>query len=88
MRVIVGSILGACAGLAAFTGAVVAQETPVGILADHIRTQGFACKTPETATRDPALSKPNEAVWVLRCDGVTYRIRLVPDMAAKVERVS
>jgi hypothetical protein len=75
--------------LAFLAGSTVAlaQETPIGILADHLRTQGFACKAPESATRDAALSKPDEAVWVLKCDGVSYRIRLVPDQAAKVEKI-
>jgi hypothetical protein len=83
------SRLAALAALAASATITVAmaQETPVGVLADHIRTQGFTCKTPESATRDAALSKPDEAVWVLKCDGVTYRVRLVPDQAAKVEKI-
>lgn len=65
----------------------VAQETPVSVLADHVRIQGFSCRTPEGASRDAALSKPDEQVWVLHCDGVAYRVRLVPDQAAKVEKV-
>ncbi|MFO1148602.1 MAG: hypothetical protein U1E62_09500 [Alsobacter sp.] len=76
-----------CLALSAFVVPAAAQETPIGILADHIRTQGFACKTPESATRDEKLSKPDEAVWVLKCDGVAYRVRLVPDQAAKVEKI-
>jgi hypothetical protein len=77
----------AALALSATLAGAVAQETPIGILADHIRTQGFSCKAPESATRDEALSKPDEAVWVLKCDGVAYRVRLVPDQAAKVEKI-
>jgi hypothetical protein len=63
------------------------EELPKEIIADQIRRQGFACVNPESAKRDRELSKPDNAVWVLKCDGVTYRISLTPDMAAKVERL-
>ncbi|MHB2166437.1 hypothetical protein [Alsobacter sp. R-9] len=76
------------AALVVTAAAAMAQETTIGIIADHIRNQGYACKTPESATRDAQASKPNEAVWILKCDGVSYRVRLVPDMAAKVEKIS
>ncbi len=66
---------------------LLAQETPVGILAAHIRTQGFSCTTPDSAVRDEALSKADEQVWTLKCDGVSYRVRLVPNQAAKVEKI-
>jgi hypothetical protein len=82
------AVAGAGAATSIVAGAAVAQETPVGIIADHIRNQGYACKSPESASRDVQASKPNEAVWILKCDGVTYRVRLVPDMAAKVEKIS
>jgi hypothetical protein len=64
-----------------------ADDAPMNLLADQIRGQGYPCKAPESATRDAAASKPNEAVWILKCDGVGYRVRLVPDMAAKVEKL-
>ena len=32
-------------------------------------------------------SKPDEAVWVVQCEDAKYRVRLVPDLAAKVERI-
>ena len=64
------------------------QETPVDVLAAHVRTQGFPCQKPDAASQDVSASKPDEAVWLLRCDGLSYRIRLVPNQAAKVERVA
>jgi hypothetical protein len=79
-------LIAALVSLSSGLGAL-AQETPVGILADHIRTQGFSCKTPESASRDEALSKADEQVWTLKCDGISYRVRLVPDQAAKVEKI-
>ena len=61
-----------------------AEETSKEIIADQIRSQGFTCDKPESATRDPARSKPDEAVWILKCEKTTYRVRLIPDMAADV----
>ncbi len=62
-------------------------EMPKDIIADQIRRQGFACEKPASAERDPTLSKPDQAVWILKCEGVSYRVRLIPDMAATVERL-
>lgn len=63
------------------------QETPKNIIADQIRRQGFACKTPQDAKRDPAANRPDAPVWILDCGDATYRVRLKPDMAADVEKV-
>ena len=64
-----------------------AGEAPKDTLAARIRVQGSACDKPLSAVRDAKRSKPDEAVWVLKCENATYRIRLIPDMAAKVERL-
>jgi hypothetical protein len=32
-------------------------------------------------------SKPDEDVSVLQCEDASYRVRLIPDMAAKIERI-
>jgi len=64
-----------------------AQEDPTNIVADQIRAQGYACASPQSATRDPQASKPDEAVWILHCESGSYRVRLDPDMAAKVEKI-
>ncbi len=61
-----------------------AQETSKEVIADQIRSQGFTCDKPESAKRDPERSKPDEAVWILKCEKKTYRVRLIPDMAADV----
>ena len=60
-------------------------ETPEEIIAAKIRLQGFACDKPVSAERDRAVSKPNETVWLLKCEGHNYRVRLVPNMAADVQ---
>lgn len=71
-----------CVGLAT---PCVAQESPKQVLAAHLRTQGYKCDAPKSATRDAAASRPDEAVWIIRCENARYRVRLVPDMAASVE---
>jgi hypothetical protein len=63
------------------------QERPAEIVAAQIRMQGFRCDEPTRATHEVKLSKPNQQVWVLRCDNATYRVMLIPDMAAHVERI-
>lgn len=64
-----------------------ADETSAEIIAVQIRDQGYACGKALSAERDEALSKPDEAAWILKCDNASYRVRLIPDMAAKVERL-
>ena len=75
------------AALSLLTELAAAQDSASAMLAARIREQGYACNRPLDAERDPALSRPDSAVWVLRCDDGRYRIRLVPDMAARIERL-
>jgi len=63
------------------------SETPKDVIATQIRSQGFGCNQPTTAERDRLASIPNEGVWLLQCEDGSYRVRLIPHMAAKVERV-
>jgi len=63
----------------------ISTETPQGILAAQIRTQGFACEKPLGAKQNKKQSRPDRDVWVLNCGNATYRITRTPDMAAKVE---
>ena len=63
-------------------------ESPKDDIAAQIRAQGYACDQPQSATRDAQASRPDEEVWLLRCEGASYRVRLIPDMAAQVERIS
>jgi len=75
------------AAAGAFAVTAVAQQTPKEDIAAQIRDQGYKCDDPQSAERDEKASRPDEAVWVLTCEGATYRVRLDPDMAAKVERL-
>lgn len=87
-------ITGVCLGGAAYSAqtnparAQAANETPMDIIAIQIRRQGYACDKPISAERDKERSKADEAVWILKCENFTYRVHLVPDMGAKVERLN
>jgi hypothetical protein len=64
-----------------------AQDGPATGIAAQIRAQGYQCTEPVSAARDAGLSRPDQAVWVLKCQNATYRVRLIPDMAARVEQL-
>jgi hypothetical protein len=82
------AVLGmAAAGALGPALAAAAQERPAEIIAAHIRTQGYECVKPLAAQRNRKASKPNEAAWTLRCSNAVYKVRLIPDMAAHVEKV-
>jgi hypothetical protein len=69
----------------AYLPAQSAEERPAEIIAVQIRDQGYACAKALSAEREQ--SELGDAVWILKCDNATYRVRLIPDMAAKVERL-
>lgn len=64
-----------------------ADDGALNVLADQLRLQGFACDHPQSAKPDPDASRPNERVWIVACDGASYRMRIVPNMAAQVEKM-
>jgi hypothetical protein len=80
------SMIIAALALLALCLAAQADEAAVdaGIVADQVRSQGFACADPVSAERDTAKSKPDEAYYLLTCADAAYNVRLVPDMAAQV----
>ena len=63
------------------------EETSGEVLAVDLRRQGHRCDAPVTAERDAARSKPDEAAWVLKCANASFRMRLVPHMAAVIEQL-
>jgi hypothetical protein len=78
------------AALAAETSSSLAadpREMSKDIIAVQVRKQGHTCDKPKSARRDAKLSRPNETAWVLECENATYRIRLTPDMAARIEKM-
>jgi hypothetical protein len=74
------------AGSAAIAAGPSGADTQ-NILAAQLRDQGYSCDQPQSAERDVQASTPDEAVWVVQCENDKYRMRLDPDMAAKVERL-
>jgi hypothetical protein len=84
------TVLGAGFVLAAVAGAVpalAADEDPKDIIATQLRKQGHACDRPAGAVRDAEASKPDEPVWILTCESAKYRVRMIPDQAAVVEKL-
>lgn len=65
-----------------------AQDDPKELIAVQVRDQGYTCDTPKSATKDEAASSPDEQAWVLECENATYRVKLVPDMAAEIEQIN
>ena len=80
-----GALAPAC--LVVAVGTAVAEDDVAVLVADQVRSQGFTCAKAISAERDTAASAPNETVYVLKCEGATYRVVLIPDQAAKVTKV-
>jgi len=80
------SVGGSACGLIG-SSAQAAGELPRDVLAAQIRLQGVACDKPLSAARDAKRSRPDYAVWVLKCSNAIYRISRAPDIAAKVEQL-
>lgn len=62
-------------------------DDPTEIISDQLRDQGYACENPDGAKRDPEDSRPEEEAWIVDCGNASYRVRLIPDQAAQVERL-
>ena len=82
-----GGVLAAVVPSSTGTTLAAEEEKPKQVIAVQVKKQGYTCNHPEKATRDKERSKPDQAVWLLVCESGTYRVRLVPDMAAHVERL-
>ncbi len=77
------------AWIAALSSAAAAQQDAeaLQVVADQVRTQGYACANPQAVQRDPDLSRPDLPVWILTCENNRYRVELVPDMQARVTQL-
>jgi hypothetical protein len=79
----------ALAIVSAFSTAAHAQPAKVQTVQDdlaaQVRIQGFACDRAQGAIRDKKRSKPDYAVWVLKCSNAVYRVSRAPDMLAKIQ---
>lgn len=81
----VGVIISVC--LASTVATATAQGTVATIVADQVRSQGFPCKNPSSAERIEAESTPNQTVYLLKCEDITYHVLLIPDQAADVAKI-
>ena len=50
-------------------------------------TRVIVATKPVNARKDLVRSKPDSAVWVLKCETNIYRVRLVPEIAARVQHL-
>ena len=82
MRLLPASIF---AAFAVLTSNVARAQEPLNELAAQVRIQGFACDKAQGAIRDKKRSRPDYAVWTLKCSNAVYRVGRAPDMAAKIE---
>jgi hypothetical protein len=59
-------------------------QGPKDTLADTVRDRGFRCARAVSTEPDRAQSRPDEAVWILRCSDGRYRVRYPSDTAPQV----
>ncbi len=68
-----------------------ASEEQLEAIVSRLRTQGFPCEKPLSADLQRPESEPNRALWIVRCENATgpvaYRAQLIPNVAAKIERI-
>ena len=57
------------------------------IVAAQVREQGYPCEEPTSAERDQGSDGAQGESWILRCTNASYRVELVPDMAARVQKI-
>ena len=81
----VGVFMSICLAGAVASATTKDQDTVATVVADQVRSQGFSCKNPSSADRIEAV--PNQTVYLLKCEGTTYRVLLIPDQAAEVAKV-
>jgi hypothetical protein len=60
------------------------QSLQLEVIAAQVRRQGFVCKNPISVERIEAGSRPDEPLYVIKCEGASYRVRLIPDRAAEI----
>ena len=60
-------------------------DDPAELVATQVRDQGLQCDEPTSATEDR--ESEGDAVWTLKCANASYHVRLVPDMAAAIEKI-
>jgi hypothetical protein len=74
-------------GALAQDAAPVDEETAKDIVATTVRSLGHPCEHPERATRDPAVSLPDQAAWILECANAKYWVRYDNDEPAEIRQL-
>ena len=82
-------LLTAALGVVSSSASALAQasDEAADLVATQVREQGHDCSEPFEAAPDPKDSEVGERGWILTCANASYRVRLIPDMAAKVELI-
>ena len=81
------SLLLAVVGMSVAIPALAQPEPPADDIAAQVRLQGYPCDGAVSARKDIKYSWPDEPLWILSCANATYRVRLIPDMAARIEKL-
>ena len=84
---VAGSLAIATSAAAQSDGGGSDDDAAAGIVATQLRSQGYKCDDPHDAKRDKGDTTPGEQAWIVACDNATYRVKLVPDQAARVEQI-
>jgi hypothetical protein len=88
VRTFIAGIMSAATLTCGLALAIAQDETvEITVLADQVRSQGFACSNPSSAERLAKESAPEEPVYLLKCENATYQLRLIPDQAAQVTEI-
>ena len=83
---IIAAALGAGDALAQ-NAAPTDEDSARDIVATTVRSLGHPCEHPERATRDPAVSLPDQAAWILECANARYWVRYDNDEPAEIRQL-
>ena len=76
------------AGMSALvSGAALADETDLEIVAVEARKAGVECAKPVKAMHLSEKSSPNRAVWRLECENATYEVVIDPERRPSATRI-
>lgn len=68
-------------------GTPAAAQSTADLLAAQVRSQGYPCDRALHARHNKKLSRADQTDWTLTCSNAVYRMRLDPDLAARVSKI-
>jgi hypothetical protein len=83
---LVAAALGA-GGALAQNAAPADEGSAKDIVATTVRSLGHPCEHAERATRDAAVSLPDQAAWILECGNARYWVRYDNDEPAEIRQL-